>query len=210
MWAARQSSNAKGVWKVVNDVRGGKQKCSLESLVRQQGSVESLIRCIEHRLHESIQPLADSCSDFVMDDNDKSDWDICITDGQVLHALRKVKTNKSQGSDGIRPIFLKLGASPLSGPLVFLFNKCLREREFPRCWKYADVCPIPKTNPASCEEMQPISLLPIVSKIFERLVLNNMKQILVQSFGPEQFAYTPHGSTTNALVAAHDTVTKNA
>ena len=146
--------------------------------------------------------------DFGLDFDVNDDWQISIGEEDVLRALQTIKANKSQGSDGIKPIFLKLGAFQLCKPLTCLFNRCLQERVFPDRWKRADVCLIPKTNPPSCDDLRPISLLPIMSKIFERLVLKIMRNKLVHSFGSEQFAYRPHGSTTNALVAVHDTVTK--
>ena len=128
--------------------------------------------------------------------------EMCIRD------RRSLKTDKAEGSDGIKPIFLKFGATQLSKPLTFIFNKCIEKRLFPKFWKRADIHPIPKTAPPHCDELRPISLLPVVSKVFERILLRDMKSRLTETCGSKQFAYRTFGSTTSALIAIHDTVTK--
>ena len=78
----------------------------------------------------------------------------------------------------------------------------------PDVWKIADVCPLPKVTPVKRDKLRPISLLPIVSKLCERDVLNNYHNEFVQSYDPSQFAYRPFSSSVCALIYIHDIVLK--
>ncbi len=52
---------------------------------------------------------------------------------------------------------------------------------FPQIWKTARISPIPKTDsPASEKDYRPISILPVLSKIFERLVLKQLTSYIDQ------------------------------
>ena len=72
---------------------------------------------------------------------------------------------------GIFPLFLKRTAEVLALRIAVVFRRLLRLGSFPVCWRVANVTPIPKGPPSSsASNYRPISLTPIVSKVFERLV----------------------------------------
>ena len=52
-----------------------------------------------------------------------------------------------------------------------LFNKILRAGNFPDRLKLADITPVfKKNNPSEKENYRPVGVLPVVSKIFERIM----------------------------------------
>ena len=57
-----------------------------------------------------------------------------------------------------------------------LFNICLKESCFPDCWKFSSVVPIFKNVGESCATKiyRPVSLLSVVSKVYEKLVNNRL------------------------------------
>ena len=60
-----------------------------------------------------------------------------------------------------------------------LFNNCLKQGVFPNIWKTANVIPVNKENRKQLvDNYRPISLLPICSKIFEKLLFNNIYEFL--------------------------------
>ena len=62
-------------------------------------------------------------------------------------------------------------ADNLAGPLTRIINGCITEAYFPKLCKIARVSPIPKVNnPTTNDELRPISILPVLFKVFERLV----------------------------------------
>ena len=69
------------------------------------------------------------------------------------------------------PLFLKKLAKVLAPRLAVVFRRLLRLGCFPVCWRVANVSPIPKGPPySSASNYRLISLTPILSKVFERLV----------------------------------------
>ena len=56
-----------------------------------------------------------------------------------------------------------------------LFNQAVTTREFPSNLKNAVVTPVfKKNNPLSKENYRPVSVLPIISKLFEKLMQNQI------------------------------------
>ena len=56
---------------------------------------------------------------------------------------------------------------------MFVINNCLRDRVFPNNWKIANVIPVHKKgNKQLVSNYRPVSLLPICSKIFEKLIFD--------------------------------------
>ena len=58
----------------------------------------------------------------------------------------------------------------LSCPLTHIINSFVAVSSFPDAWKVARITPIPKSNNSnSNSNMRPISILPVLSKVFEGL-----------------------------------------
>ena len=79
---------------------------------------------------------------------------------------------------------------------------------FPSVWKKADVCPVPKCKPVCKDQLRPISLLPIVSKLFEKIILKTYSSSLICSYDKYQFAYRPESSTVCALLFVQERILK--
>ena len=70
---------------------------------------------------------------------------------------------------------IKLRGNSICNPLSIIFNDCLKEGKFPSGGKNPNVVPVHKKGDKQClKNYRPISLLPICSKIFERLIYNEL------------------------------------
>ena len=91
----------------------------------------------------------------------------------VLKLIKSLPLNKASGLDGISAKLLKEAGPIVSASLTYVINRSLTTGIFPNDWKVARVTPIYKddikTNP---NNYRPISVLPIVSKLIERIVFN--------------------------------------
>ena len=105
------------------------------------------------------------------------------------NALQRIKINKAMGSDNIPACILKDNASILAAPITAIFNSSLREGFIPAMWKAANVVPLPKRNPPRLieKDIRPISLTPIVSKVFESIVMTRVGRILEGKIDDNQF-----------------------
>uniref|UniRef100_A0A0K8VY27 Putative RNA-directed DNA polymerase from transposon X-element n=1 Tax=Bactrocera latifrons TaxID=174628 RepID=A0A0K8VY27_BACLA len=79
---------------------------------------------------------------------------------------------KTPGADKISYPILKNIPNPIKSRLVNLYNKILNSGIYPQQWKIATIIPVPKPNkPTShIENYRPISLLPCMSKVLEKII----------------------------------------
>ena len=126
--------------------------------------------------------------------------DISIHD--TFEALCSLNINKASGGDGIPPVILKGAATALLEPLHHLFDTCIKRSVIPLEWRRHFITPIFKSGDRSkVSNYRPISLLPSVSKLFERLVFDKMYEFLSSSFlSASQFGFMKNRSTVKQLL----------
>ena len=86
---------------------------------------------------------------------------------------KMVRWSKVFSPDCIPVVVLKNCEPELSYILAELLNKCLKEPFFQDCWKVSSVVPIFKNvgERSTAKNYRPVSLLSVVSKFFEKLVI---------------------------------------
>ena len=101
---------------------------------------------------------------------------ISITPKMVKKVIMNLNSSKASGPDCIPVLVLKNCEPELSYILAKLFNKCLKESCFPDCWKVSSVVPVFKNvgERSRAKNYRPVSLLSVVSKVFEKLVNNRI------------------------------------
>ena len=101
---------------------------------------------------------------------------ISVTPKMVKRVIMNLDLLKGSGPDCIPVVALKNCEPDLSYILVELFNKCLKESCFPDCWKVSSVVPVFKNvgERSTAKNYRPVSLLSVVSKVFEKLVNNRI------------------------------------
>ena len=89
---------------------------------------------------------------------------------QLLIKNLKMKSNSTPND--IPSIFVKIASCIVSEWLSKLFSKCMTTGELPDSWKIAHITPIPKVHsPSSSSEYRPISVLRVLSKLFEKFFI---------------------------------------
>ena len=129
---------------------------------------------------------------------------LCSTD-DVLHLILNSPLNTASGPDDISAQMLHNTALSIALPLSLIFNSSISSCSFPKDWKNAFIVPVPKStsNPPSPNNFRPISLLPIVSKIFERHVFNFLYDFCLSNnlLSNSQYGFRPGFSTETALIS---------
>lgn len=96
--------------------------------------------------------------------------------------------------------------------LTNLYNAALRLRYVPSLWKVADVIMVskPGKSPNEPTSYRPISLLPILSKLFEKLIIKRLKPILeeAQIIPTHQFGFRTKHSTIDQIHRITDVIEK--
>ena len=204
IWAKRQSATTKGLWSVVNELSAKRCQNGLATLSTQYGSSERLVRDLTDEFLKNFN--YDSDVDLLP--INCVDWDFQVSHMDVLRKLQKLNPRKAMGPDMIPTKLLKLAAPFISYPLADIYNRSIIEKKFPVAFKHAHVTPLPKVSRPTVKDFRPISMLPVLGKILEQLVLDKMRNELTTCYSPRQHAYRPQGSTTTALVDIHDTITR--
>jgi len=128
--------------------------------------------------------------------------DIKFSRQLVLRTLKSLDTTKATGPDHISPIVLRKCASQLAFPLAYLFQLSFNSGVFPTSWKFANVTPVHKKGSKSePSNYRPISILPVMSKVMEMVVNEQLREYLEvnQLLCPTQYGFRKNRSTVDVL-----------
>lgn len=130
-----------------------------------------------------------------------------VTEAIVFKLLSSLDGNKGAGSDGIPTFFFLSCAKSLALPLTLLFRKSLKDCIFPSSWKKAQIIPIHKKGSRSLiGNYRPISILNCVSKVFEKLVYNQIYPLIAKGIPYTQHGFIRGRSTVSNLALFSDYV----
>ena len=126
-----------------------------------------------------------------------------VTPKELYEIVKNFKDGKASGVDDIPISIIKKTVDVISDPLVSIINSSLSSDVFPDKLKISKIIPIHKSDDASLvQNYRPISILPALSKIFERAVYNCIFQFLTDNniLFHHQFGFRPGHSTSHALI----------
>ena len=134
------------------------------------------------------------------------------TEAEVEKIIKSLPSNKAPGIDKVSAKILKYSLPATLPILTSIFNNSFAACTFPRAWKISEVTPILKSGDFDDpSNTRPISLLPILSKVCEKLThkqfvnyLNCNSKIAKQQSGNRQFH-----STETAILHFTDEILKN-
>ena len=134
--------------------------------------------------------------------------DVPFTSEMIARRLRNIKLGTSPGADGITPLILRKCVSPLSQPLAEFFSHSMNQGLVPTEWKCGIISPIYKGGGQTLAgNYRPVTLLPIISKVMERMVADAIRTHLEENriLSKAQHGFRNHFSClTNLLTALND------
>lgn len=126
----------------------------------------------------------------------------CVDEMEILTAFKFIKS-KAVGLDLISPKFIDMVLPFILPFLKHLFNSCLTTSTFPSLWKVAKIVPIAKnSSPNSEVDYRPISILPFLSKVLEKLMFSQMIEFIERKklLTALQSGFRRHHSCTTAIL----------
>ena len=199
------SRSPKKLWGLINSLTGRVKshpppRSSLDSLRNTFSAVVTDVRRPEHL---DLPALEGPLNETTLPECLSAFSPVSV--GTVLKHLESIDPRKATGSDGIPGLLLKQCAAVIAPSLTAIFNVSLTTGELPRAFKVANIAPVYKSGDREeAGNYRPISLLPIVSKVLEKIVSAQLKQFIQRNnLLPEtQFAYRANHSTEDALTYA--------
>ncbi len=126
------------------------------------------------------------------------------SESDVIKAINRLKNTPALGEDGIPTRILKDLAPVLAPLLAHLARRSFQSSKVPALFKVANVVPVLKKgkNAASPSSYRPIALLTTMSKVLERLVLQQFSPHLDKGLPPAQWGFRKNRGTAAALATA--------
>ena len=122
---------------------------------------------------------------------------------EVLRILKDLDSYGGVDPLGMFPLFFKRTAAVFAPRVSTVFRQLIRSGSFPSSWKAACITPVPKGPPSSSvSNYRPISITPVLSKVFEKLLSSRLGRFF-EHYGllPQtQFAYRKGLGTCDALL----------
>ena len=181
------TSNIKKTWTGINNLlhRQSKQKLS-DIFLNVNGNLFTDQNVVVDKMNNYFINVAENLAqkipkpntkfqDYLKNPNEHSIYLSEVLPHEIDEIVAKLGSNKSGDLYGITSNIVKFGGPVLTQILTLLFNKSITQGIFPSSLKYAKVIPIHKGD--SIFEMsnyRPISLLPIFSKILEKVMYSRI------------------------------------
>lgn len=132
-----------------------------------------------------------------------------ITPFEVRSIVRKMERKKSNGYDEVPIVIIQDNLDILADPLSVLYNQCYNFGVFPEQLKIAKIVPILKKGSKNDpKNYRPISLLPVLAKILEKLMKVRLLRHLEGNniLNGRQFGYQKNKGTKDAVNTLIDDV----
>ena len=213
--------NSRQTWNVINDVINRPKSGSFPEFiyinnenVSDSGLIANHFNNYFGRVGSDMAatvPVPDNCThqDYLPKDILSTFNFEPITENKVKNIIVQLKSKPSAGYDGISSSLLKYLEPILSGPLSLIINQSLHTGIFPDKLKLAKIFPVDKKDDIHMmQNYRPISILPTISKIFEKVVYEQIQTYFLQNnlFSKSQYGFRSQHSTEHAILELVDKI----
>jgi hypothetical protein len=219
------TNNAKKFWNSINCIVYNKPKCSSSIPIKLYDvdnakliSDPQLVAGIFNKYFCNIgNKLASNipntiCQFETIYENQMSSCYFYKTDAnEIMKIIDELKSDSVPGHDAIPCKFFKYCKSIISKEISIIINKCLKDGTYPEILKIGKVTPIFKSgNKSDPANYRPITVLPILSKIFEKVILTRLSSFLnsINFISPFQYGFCPASSTEAACISLLNDIQK--
>ena len=175
-----------------------------------KNSHETTEKLFEHSFPDKKHPkLQEKIS------NDETNTFTPITIQEVSQIINWMANDKAPGVDGFTPQIIKKALHKILLPMTKLYNSLLRIQYFPDIWKEGFAIFIPKPNAEektkTVKDFRPITLLNVLGKVFEKLVINRINKYLYSNnkMNNRQDGFNKQRSTIHSLHTFRNFIMKN-
>ena len=132
-----------------------------------------------------------------------------ITYEELKRTIFSMRSSGACGTDGVCIRMLKAGFPAIGGVILHIINNCLIRSDIPASWKHSTVRPLFKSgNPSDPSNFRPISIVPVIMKVVERIVHQQLYAYLSNNhlLASSQHGFRPRHSTETALLSVTDQI----
>ena len=178
----KERYNMRNTWKILNSILRCPKKVQCQKFVSNNNKIYTEPKEIANKFNDffaSIGPTLAGTIKHQGKDFDEYLGNSCSStcffkptdESEILKIIKNLGSRKSPGHDLVKSDLVKVIASEIVYPLKLIFNKSLTDGIVPDALKIAKVVPIyKKESPEEFGNYRPVSVLPCLSKILERIV----------------------------------------
>ena len=121
---------------------------------------------------------------------------------ELQEAIKLLKPGKAAGLDGITTEMIQHFGGKTMAWILSMINKCADTCTIPTPWRKAKVVALlkPGKDPTNKKSYRPISLLSILYKVYERMILARIFPIVEEQLTPDQAGFRPGKSCCDQLL----------
>ena len=126
---------------------------------------------------------------------------------EVEKILSSLSNSTSFGLDMIDTFIIKLAKEDILPAITHIINLSISTKVFPTLWKKSKIIPLhKKEDTLNPKNYRPVAIIPILSKILERVIFNQMVAYITENslVHPNHHAYRAGQNTTTALLQMYD------
>ena len=202
------SKNPKTVWNSIDRILNKQQKRINHEPSEMNNYFSNLAANLTNK--ESTKSNLTSLLNNLPDENYDQSFHLNHTNyNEVYKIITNLKNDCSSGHDNIPVRYLKPVAEYITSPMVHIINTSIDQEIFPKQWKISRVCLIPKTdNLTSIKDYRPISVLSVLSKVYERVILNQLCSFIETQnlYNINQSGFRKGHSTNTLLLKLRDDI----
>lgn len=205
------SNKVAAAWKIININRPS--RCPNNNIDVSPDDLNEHFSVVAENLLSHIDNTVTNPIDFSekFHSADGLNFEFCeVSYNKVRDVLSTFRDSKSFDAFGISMELLKCVKDILAIPLTNLFSMCIRTNTFPQCLKTSCVVPIFKGGDRNdMNNYRPISLVPVVGKVFEKLLTEQLVNYFESNglFSNAQFGFRKNRSTTTAILSLISEIT---
>ena len=211
--------NTKKLWAVIKQVINKKKQNAIPNQFRFGDKIESDKQVIANKFNSYFSsigttldrniPQTNLCPlSYINQNNPQSIHLKEVDSSEVERIIRNLK-NASAGYDGIHSKVVKATYRYYLSPLTHVLNLSIQNGFFPDSMKLAKIVPIYKSgDPMAISNYRPVSILPLFSKLLERLMYNRLISFINKNkiLYKYQFGFREGHSTNMALITLIDRI----
>ena len=118
-----------------------------------------------------------------------------FTDHDIVNAIHRLKHRQSAKASGVPNEIWKvlLSHSALRWALLSFFNKCFSHAQLPENWSIGEIVEIfKKKDPRMPENYRPITITPLLYKLFAKLMYSRLSPMLDKHQSMDQAGFRPN------------------
>lgn len=213
----KAQSNPKELWKTIQDITNTRKvRTSPDKLLKISDNPQSSVNQVCSYFSNIGKKLADDIIKINRQPTTPSNNNLCesltpidslvlleVNETEVDSIISQLRNDCAVGWDGISSSLLRKCRQELVPPLTYICNRCIQTGTFPDALKKAIILPIYKSGNKDCvNNYRPISILPSISKIIEKILNKQLKGFLNKHriIAKNQYGFKAGVSTEDAVL----------